>query len=424
MSGKRTLYAVLLAAGVSAACSDGDHTPMSPATAPNPTSQLAATQEQATLDEIARAVALALQDQGLRERIKNDMRGSPYWEHKLDFRTYLHGKSGGILLAKMAKETGRTRDEVLALVGRVRPLEMYFPVRAHRESWTGGADLQVLGHLTSSGAPTAAYALTGASVPVPGGDVAPAMPTLAIVQRETDFSEPLDLSGTQNLRDKGGQSIGTYVQMLPVDCEFQSEMQSETQGGTQSTTMSVGGEQYADCGGGGGGTYVPPSTTPRYRSTQGYGLREVMTEYKQPRSLDGWFQGDPELYVEVTSHAGLPGDPFRPYFTAKSRFGAGQDDSSGWHPAGFPHLISWNAEYGNYIHLKFYEDDGGSLINFSITFQGKTYGIRIPAEREDLGAWTYSFNDQSLIYGIDGHGAGMFGANNGFFTFITDYRVY
>jgi hypothetical protein len=409
----RKLPAILCVATFAAACSDNQLTPTAPAADPSVAASVAVTQEQEALDQIARAVALALQDQGLRQRIKNDMRASRYQEHKLDLSSYLRGESGGILLAKMAKETGRSRDELLALLGGVRPLEMYFPVRAHREGWTGGADLQVLGHLTASGDPTAAYALTGASVSV-AGDVAPLTPTLAIVQRETDFSEPLDMSRIRNVRDKGGQSIGTYVQAMSYCEPIGSE-------------VTIQSEQTIECGGGGGGyvgggTTTP--TTPRYRSSQGYGLREVMTEYKQSGSLDGWFQGDPEMYVEVTSHASSPGDPSRPYFTSRVRFGLGNDDSAGWKNAYLPHLISWNAEYGNYIHLKFYEDDGGSFINFTITFASKTYGINIPAEREDLGAWTYSFNDQSLIYGIDGHGAGLFGANNGAIIFITDYRTY
>jgi hypothetical protein len=410
----RRYSAILCVAALTAACTDGQPAPTLPAAGLDGAMSASASSEQETLNQIARAVALAMQDQGLRQRIKNDMRNSAYDEHKLDFRSYLHGQSGGILLAKMAKETGRSRDELLALVGKVRPLEMYFPVDEHREGWTGGADLQVLGHLNASGDPTAAFSLTGASVPVPG-KVAPATPTLVIVQRETDFSQPLDLSKTRNVRDKGGQSIGTYA----IACEQEQEF----------TIQSAGDDQGISCGsigGGGGGGYTPPptSTPVRYRSSQGYGLREVMTEYRQHGDLDGWFQGNPEIYVEVTSHAGAPGDPTRPYFTARSRIGQGNDDDAGWYNAGLPHLISWNAEYGNYIHLKFYEDDGENLINFTITFEGKAYGIRIPADRDDLGAWTYSFNDQSLIYGIDGHGAGKFGSNTGSITFITDYRAY
>lgn len=415
----RSFSAILCAAALTAACSDGQPAPTAPVAGMNALASGSAAAEQQTLDQIARALAMALQDQGLRQRIKNDMRHSPHLEHKLDFRSYMHGQSGGILLAKMAKETGMSRQDLLALVDRVRPLEMYFPVDAHREAWTGGADLQVLGHLTASGAPAAAYALTGAPVPV-AGNAAPAMPTLVIVQRETDFSEPLDVARTRNVRDQGGQSIGTY---MLADCGQQGaelEMSAGLDGGG-GDCGTIGGS-----GSGGGGTPTPtPAPTPvRYRTSQGYGLREIMTWYKQGRGLESWFQGDPELYVEVTSHASTPGDATRPYFTSKVRFGQGKDDNTDWHDARSPHLIAWNAEYGNYVHMKFYEQDGEHFINFQITFQGKTYGIQIPDENEDLGAWTYSFNDQSLIYGIDGHGAGQFGTNNGSLTFITDYVAF
>jgi hypothetical protein len=420
MSRYRSFSAVLCAAALTAACSDSQSAPTAP-TAPAASMNVASTAsaEQQTLNQIARALAMALNDQGLRQRIRNDMRHSPHVEHKLDFRDYLHGQSGGILLAKMAKQTGMSRGEVLALVGQVRPLEMYFPVDAHRESWTGGTNLQVLGHLNASGDPTAAYTLAGGTVPV-AASTAPATPTLVIVQRETDFSQPRDPARVENVRDQGGQSIGTYSM---IDCGIGGGIEFENQ------PLYGDDGQSLSCGGGGGGPISGggPTTSPtpvRYRTSQGFGLREVMTEYKQSGSLDGWFQGDPEMYVEVTSHASSPGNPAQPYFTSKVRFGLGNDDSAGWKNAYLPHLISWNAEYGNYIHLKFYEDDGASLINFTITFQGKTYGINIPAEREDLGAWTYSFNDQSLVYGLEGHGAGNFGANNGAISFITDYRVY
>ncbi len=426
MSIKRHLGVVLCATALVAGCSDSNPAVGPSAAALHGTAGATATAEQATVNEIARAVSMALRDQGLRQRIKNDMRSSRFDEHKLDMRAYLHGQSGGILLAKMAKETGRSRDELLALVGRVRPLEMYFPVAAHRESWAGGPDLQVMGYLGESGQEPTAYTLDGAPVAV-SSRTAPALPTLVLVQRETDFTRPLLMTRVDNVRDRNGQSIGTYSAALSdSDCSFSENdlgVVSAQDAGGMTVTCGGSGGTIGGSDSGGGGTAVP-ATDPRYRTSQGYGLREVIKDYKQHYGLESWYQGSPELYVEVTSHASAPGDPTKPYFTARARFGEGKNDDTDWHDAGTAHLIQWNAEYGNYVHLKFYEQDGENMINFTVTFQGKTYGIKIPDSNEDLGAWTYSFGDQSLTTGIDGRGAGKFGANTGALTFITDYMAF
>ena len=166
--------------------------------------------EEAALNELTRAVALALQDQGLRQRIKNDMRESRHTvEHKLPFSDYLHGNSGGILLAKMAKESGKSREEIQALLDEVRPLEFYMPVDEHRESWTGGSELLVASLLRDEDIPVV-YTLTGQSVAVPVGG-APSIPTLVLTSRETNFAEPLDANTVKNKNDLGQQSIGTLI---------------------------------------------------------------------------------------------------------------------------------------------------------------------------------------------------------------------
>lgn len=166
--------------------------------------------EEAALDELTRAVALALRDQGLRQRVKNDMRESRHTvEHKLELTSYLKGANGGILLAKMAQATGRSPEALLALVGQVRPLEFYMPVREQRESWTGGTNLLVGSLLEDHDVPTV-FTLRGEPVAV-AADATPPLPTLALVPVETDFSRSLDAGRFENRDDQGGQAIGTYA---------------------------------------------------------------------------------------------------------------------------------------------------------------------------------------------------------------------
>jgi hypothetical protein len=400
----RTLAALLCTTAAVAACADANPT-LSPGV---PTQNAAASaapsaEQQATMNEFVRALALALGDEGMRQRVKNDMRKSQVPEHKLEVRAYLRGESGGILLAKLAKETGRSRDDLLQMLARLPKLEMYFSIDAHRENWRGGANLQVAGYLPNSGELMTGYSLAGEQRLIPVSSI-PETPTLVVVYQETNFSHKLDLTRYKNVRDQGGLTIGTYS--LEPTCD----------------------EAYAleTCAGGGGGpgyTYNPPPPI-RYRSTEGYGKLERMFEYKLGRHLESnWLnQGDPELYVIVTSHAPSPSNTTIPYFTSNVRFGAGNNDNTNWYRDDSD-LIRWNQEYGNYVNLKFYEADSSDMVPITVTFQGKTYGVRIADQNDDLGVWTYSFNDQSLTQGYDGHGIGKFGLNTGSgnITVITDY---
>jgi hypothetical protein len=401
----RTLAALLCTTAAVAACADENPT-LSPGM---PTQNAAASnapsaEQQATMNEFVRALARALSDEGLRQRMKNDMRKSQVPEHKLEVRAYLRGESGGILLAKLAKETGRSREDLLQMLARLPKLEMYFSIDAHRENWRGGADLQVAGYLPNSGEFMTAYSLAGEQRLLPVSSI-PETPTLVVVRQETNFSHTLDLTRYKNVRDQGGQTIGTYM-LESCDDPYAIDTCSGDGGG--------GG------GSGGGGS----TTTVRYRSNEGYGKVERMFEYKLGRHLESnWLnQGDPELYVIVTSHAPSPTNSTIPYFTSNIRFGAGNSDNTNWYRDNSD-LIRWNQEYGNYINLKFYEADSSDMVPITVTFQGKTYGVKISDENDDLGIWTYSFGDQSLTQGYDGHGVGKFGLNTGSgnITVITDY---
>lgn len=237
--------------------------PVAPSPAPTRSVQSAAPSEQAAVDELTRLVALALSDAGLRHRVRNDLRDSRHTrEHKLHLTSYLRGQSGGILLAKMVKESGTERDSVLALLGRVRPLEFYMPVAAHRDTWRGGPDLLVgnlLNEKTGSvtNAPSA-YSLSGGRV-VLSADAPPATPTLALVPVETDFTAPLD-SRYRNRNGGSDEVIGTLCQ----ECIIEDPGYST---------------------GGGGGTSEPAGLYMTFSYLRDLG--------------ENWIKGDPEIEVHV-----------------------------------------------------------------------------------------------------------------------------
>lgn len=163
--------------------------------------------------ELTRLVARAFADAGLRNRVKNDMRTAPFLEHKLEMSSYLKGESGGILLAKMAQRSDRSRGEVLALLEELEPvrLEFYMPYDAHRASWTGGPEVVVASQFDEGQTP--AVFTTGGErfdLKVEELDGTTDRPVLALVPTETDFDSPLPAKAVENTRDRDGQAIGVY----------------------------------------------------------------------------------------------------------------------------------------------------------------------------------------------------------------------
>lgn len=266
---RKQFVAVLCTTFLMLGCADAE-APTSPnPVAPQLSVEAAAEAEREALQQLTRTVALALQDQGLRQRVKADMRESRFThEHKLHFSNYLNGRSGGILLAKMAKESGKSREEVLALLSQVRPLEFYMPVKAQRENWRGGDNLLVGSLLEDHEVPTV-YTLRGQPVQV-GAEEEPALPSLALVPVEANFNRPLDV-GYHNQNDQGGATIGTYMY---EECQIQS----------------VQFEDSVNCGGGGGG-YVDPWAS---RATGLY-----VTTLNIDGDHEGAFKGDPEFEIHL-----------------------------------------------------------------------------------------------------------------------------
>jgi len=155
---------------------------------------------------------------------------------------------------------------VLATLSAVRPLEFYMPVAKHRESWTGSADVLVVSQLDES-EPIVAFDQSGREVAV-DLKVAPEQPTLSIVPVETRFDQPMAAAGSKNVRDNGGNAIGTLERMVP-----------------SGSSLVACGET---CDGGGGG-----STTPTVPPGLYLEFSRIL-DMKEP-----WTRGDPEIEVHI-----------------------------------------------------------------------------------------------------------------------------
>jgi hypothetical protein len=233
-------------------------------TEPTPAS---ASEERVALTRIARLVAVAMDNEPARQHLKRDMRAAPYKEHKLELASYLRSKDGRSLLEGMARLTRGGEGDVFSALAAIRPLEFYMPVEKHRESWTGKADVLVVSQLDES-EPIVAFDEKGSEVTL-DRKVAPNQPTLSIVPVETRFDQPMTLAASRNVRDQGGNAIGTLEPMVP-----------------KGSSLVI---CFDTCDGGGGGEPPPPSIPPGL-----YLEFSRILDAKEP-----WFRGDPEIEVHI-----------------------------------------------------------------------------------------------------------------------------
>lgn len=245
------------------------------------------------LDEVARALALALGNPTVRTRTRAAMRNSRHTvEHKLHFEQLLSTGPRGQLINLMASSTNRTLQAMQDLVDDAGPLEVYVPVDSHRSAWTGGSSVIVAWVAEDIDAPIG-YDLSGQPVTL-DPDVAPTTPTVALVPIETDFSEELDEVGFVNEDDANG-AIGTYVptgigtgSLMPPPCEPEPG-------------LGCGGG--GSPGGGGGGGAPDPGLYLERSNVEDLG--------------ESWLKGDPEIEVHVFEmiredrlHSYLPGTSY------------------------------------------------------------------------------------------------------------------
>jgi hypothetical protein len=155
----------------------------------------------AARERLARRLALALADEQFRLELKRDLDRSPVPENKLHLQRYLiTGRARAT--ANLARVTGESDAAVELDTRRAPELELYLPVPAHREAWTGDERILVATTGSEHSAPVG-YTTRGERV-VLSPDRPPDIPVLALVPAETDF----DLAArTSSLR--GGNSGGS-----------------------------------------------------------------------------------------------------------------------------------------------------------------------------------------------------------------------
>jgi hypothetical protein len=243
---RRIRLPVLALAAAIAACdrpaptANEETAPLPSVISPNARSSI----ERAAMDRLARRLARALADPAFRTTLKAELEQSPFVEHKLQLQSFLRA-SNRRALKEVARLSGTAESTVEADAEQAIPLEMYFPVPAHRAAWTGGPGLLVASAREDREAPVA-YDVSGRRQ-VLNRDAPPVTPVLAIVPVETDFTRP------------DGHAA-------PMEC----------------TT----------CGGGGSGTPTAPPA----------GLYMTYAHFVQ--DFEGWLKGDPEFELHILGQSG------------------------------------------------------------------------------------------------------------------------
>jgi hypothetical protein len=251
MSFKNT-FGLLAAAAIGVAGCDRTPTGAPDISLPNASSLSARDTERGAMDRLAQRLARALANPEFRAQVKMELDRSLFAEHKVQLQSFL-GASSRRALKDVARLSGAPEQDIQEDAVKATPLEMYFPVPAHRAAWTGGTDLLVASAWEDHEAPVA-YDVEGKQH-VLSADAPPATPVLAVEPAETDFSHPL-----------GRPSEATC------------------------TTA---------CGGGGGGTVSPPS-----------GLYMTYSHFVQ--DFEGWLKGDPEFEIHILGQSGTT-DSLRDY---------------------------------------------------------------------------------------------------------------
>lgn len=322
------VFALFVALG---ACSDPVTRTMAP---PSPEIVASAnggspSEERVALNTITRLIAVSLNSEAARQQLKRDLRAAPFREHKVELSTYLRSRSGGALLTRMAAANNSDEAAVFATLAAIRPLEFYMPVPAHRETWTGKADVLVVSQLEES-TPIAAFNEAGAEVQL-DRKTPPNGPTLSIVPVETRFDQPMDLTKSRNVRDQNGQAIGT---LEPFELRQSNLIVCDVA-----------------CGGGGGTTISPGIYLEFSR----------IIDAKEP-----WWRGDPEIevhiqgpymgtaptYAEDLSCSGEHPYDYRKYFDQNGNFWSGQVLLFGE-----DEVLAFTQKFSDGFHVMFWEDD-------------------------------------------------------------------
>lgn len=194
-------------------------------------------------ERLARRLALALRDSVVRAELRSAFAKSSHREGKVELQQLL--SEGSLLEQRVFANAAALTSGRADLAGE--SYEIYMPVRAHRETWNGGAEVLVVAQGEETDA-AKAYSPDG-SIRTLSLRSVPTIPVVVVNAAEVDFSK---------------QAPANIASLLTCDDPFAVE-----------------------CGGGSGGGTPPSPPRP------GLYIRAIQLE----ETNEPWTNGDPELEI-------------------------------------------------------------------------------------------------------------------------------
>ena len=157
----------------------------------------------------ARAIALAMAEAPVRRSILNDLRDSPFSEHKIVLQDYLTTASGKELLAAMER-AGIDAEVIRTGLQSAPRIQFYAPVTAQRVAWRGTPDILVVPNLGAE-PPDIGFTPTGTRAL----DIARGLPSDLVAVFVLQVAEPM-------FRRWAGPTAATETIQLPDESQVGS----------------------------------------------------------------------------------------------------------------------------------------------------------------------------------------------------------
>lgn len=208
----------------------------------------------AAQQDLPRALAMALGSTSLRSALRDELRASPYSEHKIELADLVSSARTGAIVSELARLSGSTPRDIATLIGTQPPADLYLPHRDERTSWTPAAPLIVV---DARGSSSIAYLADGSTVDFdPSTGRVPGVAVLVLDDPEPKFHrlESVAVKG-EAVQSPDESDLGAGLSR--EDGETMDLMGSSEMVGALATGMQQA--ECLDCGGDGGGDLPPGS---------------------------------------------------------------------------------------------------------------------------------------------------------------------
>jgi hypothetical protein len=198
---------------------------------------------------VARGIAMALAQPGLRRQLLEDLRDSPFPRHKLHLKSYLHGRQGRAFAVSAAQALRVHPEAFLASLDALPEMELVVYTPRDRARWTGDRDLLVVGTTTPRAEALAGKFMTGYTTEGTASThhVAAYMSSarIYIIPAETDFG-PDPEGRRQAAPGRTGNTISTREDEISIQATCEEEWRrTECPGDGTGPNIESGGIQLA-----------------------------------------------------------------------------------------------------------------------------------------------------------------------------------